>query len=156
MQEEREMSTCGEVMTSHPVCCLPDETADKAAQFMKSEDVGSIPVVQDRQSNRLIGIVTDRDLAVRVVAERRNAETTKVRDVMTRNPVTCRANDDVRMAFNAMVEHKVRRIPVVDETGSVIGIIAQADVATRTDEPANAIEVVREISISSETGEVNA
>ena len=150
------MSRCSEVMTMNPVCCLPDETVDKAAQFMKSEDVGSIPVVQDRQSNRLIGIVTDRDLAMRVVAERRDAETTKVREVMTPNPVTCRANDDLRMALNAMAQHKVRRIPVVDESGSVIGIIAQADVATRADEPTKTAELVKEISIPSETGEVRA
>jgi CBS domain-containing protein len=140
----------------NPVCCLPDETVDKAAQFMKSEDVGSIPVVQDRQSNRLIGIVTDRDLAIRAVAERRDAEITKVRDVMTPNPVTCRANDDLRMALNAMSEHKVRRIPVVDGNGNIIGIIALADVATRADEPTKTAEVVKEISIPSETGEVTA
>jgi CBS domain-containing protein len=143
-------------MTMNPVCCLPDETVDKAAQFMKSEDVGSIPVVQNRQSNRLIGIVTDRDLAIRVVAERRDAEATKVRDVMTQNPVTCLVNDDLRRAFNAMAEHKVRRIPVVDENGNIIGIIAQADVATRADEPTKTAEVVKEISIPSETGEVRA
>jgi CBS domain-containing protein len=150
------MSRCSEVMTMNPVCCLPDETVDKAAQFMKSEDVGSIPVVQDRQSNRLIGIVTDRDLAIRAVAERRDAEITKVRDVMTPNPVTCRANDDLRMALNAMSEHKVRRIPVVDGNGNIIGIIALADVATRADEPTKTAEVVKEISIPSETGEVTA
>jgi CBS domain-containing protein len=150
------MSTCAEVMTSHPVCCLPDETTDKAAQFMKSENVGAIPVVQDRQSNKLIGIVTDRDLALRVVAEKRNAEATKVRDVMTQNPVTCRANEDIRMALNAMAQHKVRRIPVVDGSGSIIGIIAQADLTTRTDEPTKTIEVVKEISIPTETGEVSA
>jgi len=138
-------------MTKDPVCCLPEDTADKAAQLMKKEDVGPVPVIESQQNNKLIGILTDRDLVIKVVAEGRDPKTTRIEDVMTRNPVTCRAEDDLQKAFKAMEEHQVRRIPVVDSSDRVLGIIAQADVAIRVGEPMKTAEVVKEISKSSAT-----
>jgi CBS domain-containing protein len=140
------MTTCRDVMTPDPVCCLANDTVDKAAQVMKNEDVGSVPVVESQESGRLIGIVTDRDLALKVVASGRDSRSTKIQDVMTRNPIACHADDDLQMALDAMAEYQVRRIPVVDRDNVIVGIIAQADVATRTENPRETAQVVEEIS----------
>lgn len=139
---------CTDVLTRDPVCCLPDDTVEQAARLMKKEDVGPIPVIENRQSKKLLGIVTDRDLAVKVVAEGRDNKKTKVEEIMTRNPVTCHPNDDLQVALDAMAQHQIRRVPVVDDQGRIIGIIAQADVATRTDDPERTADVVEEISRS--------
>jgi CBS domain-containing protein len=139
---------CKEIMTKDPVCCLPGDTVDQAAQLMEDEDVGSIPVVADQKTNRLIGIVTDRDLAVKVVAPARSIQSVTVEEVMSRDPVTCHADDDLQAAVDAMEKHQVRRIPVVDDKNQIIGIIAQADIATRAKEPETTAEVVEEISKS--------
>ena len=125
------MRTCSEVMTKNPVCCLPRDPVAKVAQLMKSTDVGSVPIVEDERSKRLIGIVTDRDLVVKMVAEGRDAGTARAEEVMSRGIVTCRAQDDVETALGAMSGNQLRRIPVVDDNGKIVGIIAQADVATR-------------------------
>ena len=137
---------CREIMTKDPVCCLPGDTVDKAALLMKTEEVGPIPVVTDQQTKRLVGIVTDRDLAVKVVAEALDARTTTVEEVMTTGVIACRADDDLRKALGAMEDHQVRRIPVVDNSDHIIGIIAQADIATRAKQPEKTAEVVKEIS----------
>ena len=140
------MKKCNEVMTKNPVCCLPDDSAEKAAELMKSGNIGSIPVIENAQTQKLVGIVTDRDLALKIVSEGRDAKSTKVEAVMTRKVVTCLADDDVQTALDAMAEHQLRRIPVVDNANKVVGIIAQADVATRVDQPEKTAEMVKEIS----------
>src|SRR5512134_1230412 len=103
------MKKCNEVMTKNPVCCLPIDTAAKAAQLMKRDNIGSIPVIENEQTKRLVGIVTDRDLALKIVAEGLDAESTKVEAVMTHKVVTCRAEDDLQKALDAMAEHRLRR-----------------------------------------------
>jgi CBS domain-containing protein len=113
---------------------------------MKDKDVGPVPIVQDKISKKLLGIVTDRDLALKVVAAGRDPNTTTVRDVMTTDVVTCREDDDIEQALDAMSHHQLRRILVVDNDKMLVGIIAQADVATRMDEPEKTGEVVKEIS----------
>ena len=140
------MKKCSDVMTQDPVCCLPTDTVSKAAQLMKTEDVGSIPVVEDEQTMKLIGIVTDRDLALQVVAPERDASTTQVEDVMTYEVITCRASDDVQKAVDAMAQHQLRRMPVIDGDHRIVGIISQADVATRVDRSEEIAEMVKEIS----------
>ena len=102
------MTKCSEVMTKHVVCCLPDDTVSEVAQLMKREDVGPIPVVQDVETKKLVGIVTDRDLALKIVAEERDPKSTKVKEVMTRDLVTCKADDDIKKAIDAMVKHQLR------------------------------------------------
>ncbi|HEY3041931.1 MAG TPA: CBS domain-containing protein [Pyrinomonadaceae bacterium] len=139
---------CEEIMTKDPTCCLPGDTVDQAAQLMKDEDVGSVPVIADHQTRRLLGIVTDRDLAVKVVAEARQIAAVTVEEIMTREPLTCHPNDDLQKAIDTMEKHRVRRIPVVDDNNQVIGIIAQADIAIRAHEPETTAEVVEEISRS--------
>lgn len=142
------MKKCNEVMTKNPICCLPDDMADKAAGLMKQGNIGSIPVVENEQSKKIAGIVTDRDLVMNIVAEGRDAKSTKVGSVMTRKVVTCRADDDLQKALDAMSSHQLRRIPVVDNNQQILGIIAQADVATRVNQPEKTAEVVKEISQS--------
>jgi CBS domain-containing protein len=140
------MKKCAEVMTRDPVCCLPGDSVAKAAQLMKSENIGSIPVIEDKQSQKLVGIVTDRDLALKIVAGALDATATTVETVMTHKVVTCHAEDDLQKALDAMAEHQLRRIPVVDNDNRIVGIIAQADVATRVDQPEKTAEMVKEIS----------
>lgn len=140
------MKTCNEVMTKDPVCCLPKDSVANAAELMKKGDIGSIPVIENEQSKKLIGIVTDRDLALKVVAGGLDAKSTTVETVMTRNVITCHADDDLNRALKAMAEHQLRRLPVVDHADRIVGIIAQADVATRIDQPEKTAEMVREIS----------
>lgn len=140
------MKKCNEVMTKNPVCCLPDDIAVKVAELMKSENIGSVPVIENEQTKKLVGIVTDRDFALRIVAEGLDAKSTKVEAVMTRKVVTCHVDDDLQKALDAMSEHQLRRIPVVDKEHKIVGIIAQADVATRVDQPEKTAEMVKEIS----------
>ena len=122
---------CSEIMTKDPECCVPSDSVMKAAQLMKSEDVGPIPIVEDKEEKKLTGIVTDRDLAIKVVTEARDPKTTQVEEVMSEGLVTCRENDDVQSVLKLMEDNQIRRIPVVDQSDHLLGIIAQADVATR-------------------------
>lgn len=145
-EEQGRRRTCGEVMTKDPVCCLPVDTVDHVAQLMTTEDVGSLPVVENFQTRRLVGIITDRDLTVQVVAEGRDSKGTLVEEVMTKEPAACHAEDDLEQALDAMATYQVRRIPVVDANGQIIGIITQADIATRIEAPQKTAEVVEEIS----------
>jgi CBS domain-containing protein len=140
------MMKCGEVMTKDPVCSLPNNTVKKVAQLMKRENIGSVPIVEDEQTRTLVGIVTDRDLALKIVAKGRDANSTKVEKVMTRQVVTCRAEDDVQKALDVMGKNQLRRIPIVDDDNRIVGIIAQADVATRMNQPEKTATVVKEIS----------
>jgi CBS domain-containing protein len=140
------MKKCNEVMTKNPACCLPKDSAAKAAGLMKSENIGSIPVIENEQTKKLVGIVTDRDLALKIVADGLDAKSTRVEAVMTSKVVTCLAGDDLQKALDAMAKHQLRRIPVVDNDNKVVGIIAQADVATRVDQPEKTAEMVKEIS----------
>ncbi len=138
--------TCGEIMSRHIVFCLPEDTVEHAAGLMREEGVGPVPVVADRESKKIVGIVTDRDLAIKVVAEGRDSKITTVDEVMTRNPVTCRQEDDVQNAMSLMTEHKVRRIPISDENERVVGIVSQADIATRSGDTKKTGQVVEDIS----------
>jgi CBS domain-containing protein len=140
------MKRCKDVMTKNPIGCLPDDSVVKAAQLMKDRDIGSVPVVENEESGKLVGIVTDRDLALEIVAEGRDPQTTKVEDVMSYNVVTCRAEDNLQEVMDVMTEYQLRRMPVVDHDDRIIGIITQADVATRTDQLEKTAEVVKGIS----------
>ncbi|HET6373837.1 MAG TPA: CBS domain-containing protein [Candidatus Polarisedimenticolia bacterium] len=137
------MKKCPDIMTKDPVSCAPGDTTDRAALLMKTKEIGPVPVVENR---RLVGIVTDRDLAIRVVAVGRDPKKTRVEEVMTRDVVTCRSQEDLEKALEAMTSNQLRRIPVVDEHDQIVGMIAQADVATSLNEPERVAEVVKEIS----------
>jgi len=137
---------CNEIMTVNPECCLPSDSVMKAAQLMKSEDVGPIPIVEDKNGKKLAGIITDRDLAIKVVAEARDPQATNVAEVMSDHVITCKEHDDVDKALKLMQDHQLRRIPVVDQGDHLLGIIAQADVATRLGSSRATGKVVEQIS----------
>lgn len=123
---------CRDLMTGNPECCTPDDTVARAAHIMRTEDVGPVPVVADLMDRRLIGIVTDRDLALKVVAEGRDPNT-RVEAVMSRALVTANPDDDVEVALDKMSHNQVRRLPIVDRNYCLIGIVSQADLARSVD-----------------------
>jgi CBS domain-containing protein len=133
-------------MTRNPVSARPDDTVASVARLMKENDIGPVPIVSDNNSKSLVGIVTDRDLAIKIVAAGRDPQSTPVSEVMTTNVVTCRDDDDIETALDAMSTQQLRRIPVVDDGNMLLGIIAQADIATRMNSPEKTGEVVKEIS----------
>jgi len=135
-----------DIMTKDPSCVTPDATVREAAQVMSRENVGIIPVVDERSAKRLVGVVTDRDIAIRCVAEGKDG-TCSVRDVMSVDKLaTCAEGDDVDSLMETMRAEKVRRIPIVDERGSLVGIVSQADVVRKAGDGQNAERTVERIS----------
>ena len=117
-----------EIMTEAPEVVAPDDTIADAARRMRDLDVGSLPVCD---GEKLVGMVTDRDIAVRAVADGRDAEDTCVCDVMTPEVVSLRVDDDIERARELMEERQVRRLPVLDEQKRLVGVVALGDLATR-------------------------
>jgi CBS domain-containing protein len=134
-----------EIMTSNVECVTREDSVQQAARIMRDSDVGAVPVVDDRSSMRLIGVITDRDIAVRHVAGD-NAEACSVGDHMTSGRIhTVGPNDDVDQVMKTMKAEQVRRVPVVDGE-RLVGIIAQADIATGSVGDKDTGEVVEKIS----------
>jgi CBS domain-containing protein len=131
-----------EVMTSNPRTIGADELVAEAAKLMRDEDVGLAPVVE---GDRLVGALTDRDIAIRVVAEGKDPASTPVREVASTDVVTVDPEQDLGEALNLMAQHQVRRIPVVEQDGRLVGVVAQADVARKADERQTG-ELVEQIS----------
>jgi CBS domain-containing protein len=130
-----------DLMTSQPATVGPDDPCAKAATLMREEDCGAIPVVK---GGKLIGIVTDRDITIRAVAEGRDPKTTKVSEVMSADPVTVTPDTDADEARRVMAEHQVRRLPVVDD-GHLLGIVVTAQLARR-ESSKEVGETIKEIS----------
>jgi CBS domain-containing protein len=116
-----------EVMTPRPACCTPDDTARDVATVMRDRDCGCVPII-DQSTAKLLGMVTDRDLAVRGVAIGASPDT-RIGDLMTASPLCCTEMDHLDKVERLMSIHQVRRMPVVDADGCCVGIIAQADLA---------------------------
>lgn len=134
-------------MTKQPSCVTPDATVREAAQLMKKEDIGIVPVVQSSGERKLVGLVTDRDIAIRCVAEGKDGANCRVSDVMSVDSLaTAKPNDDVNDVMNVMGREQVRRIPIVDERGSLVGIVSQADVARKARNEARVENTVEAIS----------
>jgi CBS domain-containing protein len=131
-----------EVMTSKLCSIDAEKPVAYAAKMMRDEDVGLAPIVE---GDRLVGTLTDRDIAIRVVAEGRDPESTKVRDVASTDLVTVDPQQDLDEALRLMAQHQVRRIPVVEEDGRLVGVVAQADVARDANERQTG-EIVEQIS----------
>jgi CBS domain-containing protein len=129
-------------MTADPSTIDADKSVVYAAKMMKDEDVGLAPIVE---GDRLIGTVTDRDIAIRVVAEGKDPESTIVREIASKQLVTIDPDQDLDEALRLMAQHQVRRLPVVEEDGRLVGVVAQADVA-REAKDAKTGQVVEEIS----------
>ena len=137
---------CDEVMTKDPVFCLPADNVLKASQLLKTHDVGSLPVVESEENKVVVGMLTDRDIVLKVVSEGRDTQTALVKDVMSAEVITCGTGDDMQVALDLMSKHQLRRLPVVDAEDKLVGIIAQADLATRMDQPVKTAETLKDVS----------
>ena len=115
-----------DVMTTAPICCQPHDSVERVAKLMAQHDCGVIPVCS---GGRLTGLITDRDIACRAVASGRTLAQLPVIDVMTKTVFTVREDDNVQVAIDTMEAKQVRRLPVVDKDGKVVGIIAPSDLA---------------------------
>jgi CBS domain-containing protein len=131
-----------DVMTSNPCSIDAEKSVAYAAKMMREEDVGLAPIVE---GDKLIGMLTDRDIAIRVVAEGRNPEQVKVADVASKQVVTVDPQQDLDEALRIMSKHQVRRLPVVEEDGKLVGVVAQADIAREGDDTQTG-KLVEEIS----------
>jgi CBS domain-containing protein len=129
-----------DLMTDSPAVVTPETSAQDAARLMQDNDCGSLPVVESRNSMKLVGMVTDRDLALRVLGRGLDGNT-PVREAMTRNVSSVKLDDDLKAVERVMTGQQVRRVPVVDGQDRVVGIVAQADLA-------------RELGTSQEVGRV--
>ena len=135
-----------DIMTRKPKSVTPETSVREAARLMKEEDVGVLPVVDRDGSDRLIGIVTDRDIAIRHVAEGHDSSSCPVSEAMTSSVRTAREDDDVDSVMDLMGKEQVRRIPVVDERGGLIGIVAQADIVREARDDRKAERTIEKIS----------
>ncbi|MFN2566816.1 MAG: CBS domain-containing protein [Gemmatimonadaceae bacterium] len=117
-----------QLMTASPACCTPDDPVQRVAQLMEDNDCGCIPVVAATNDNIVLGVITDRDIAIRGVAKGKGPDT-RVRDLMTPDPFCCSADADLKEVERVMADRQVRRVVVVDDAGCCVGMIAQADLA---------------------------
>lgn len=131
-----------ELMTKNPATAMPNSGLSEVAKMMRDCDCGAIPVVEN---NKVIGMITDRDITIRVIADNKNPQDVKVGDVMSKQVYTAKESDDVRDVANQMEKHKVRRVPVIDEQGKCVGIVSQADIALNTTDRTTA-DLVQKVS----------
>jgi CBS domain-containing protein len=135
-----------EIMTRNPTTVTPGTTVRDAAQLMQREDTGILPVVESEGEKKLVGVVTDRDIAIRVVAEGRGGDT-RVSEVMTSSRLaTLRPDADVDDVMDTMADQQVRRVPIVDERGALVGIVAQADIVRKARDEQKSERTVEKIS----------
>jgi CBS domain-containing protein len=134
-----------DIMTENPACCTKDTGLQEAARMMKDNDCGCIPVVTDTDTKKPVGVITDRDIALRAVAEGKNPLDLTVADAMTSNVETVKPNTSIEDCCNLMEDRQIRRVVVVDDSGACCGIIAQADIAIHAEDGKTA-EVVQEVS----------
>ena len=132
-----------EIMTSNPVVLRPDTMLREAAQKMRELDSGVMPV---GDSDRLVGMLTDRDITVRATADGKDPNTTPVRDVMTSDVVYCFADDDIELAARTMEENQIRRVMVLDRDKRLVGIASLGDIAMHAPTDRLAGEVIEAVS----------
>jgi CBS domain-containing protein len=145
-----------DVMTAEPACCVPTDTIQQAATLMVERDCGCIPVVENLQTKKIVGTLTDRDIACRCTAAGKGADAL-VTEAMSTSPSCCRPDDDIRDIERVMTERRVRRVPVVDENGCCVGIVAQADLARAARRGVTDQEVGRVVErVSEPTGQPRA
>jgi CBS domain-containing protein len=133
------------LMTENPRSCTPEASLQEAARMMAECDCGAIPVVQGDGARRVIGIITDRDVACRAVAQGKDPSQTKVSECMSRGLATVNEEDSIKDCCEAMEKAQVRRLLVLDIDGELCGIVSQADIALHLSKNKIA-EVVKEVS----------
>lgn len=126
------MSVVSEIMTRNPACCTPETSLVEAAELMVSFDCGEIPVINSYLDKKVIGILTDRDICVRIVAQNLNPKNFKVEDCMTKPAIALEESTSIEDCCRIMQENQIRRIPVVDEEGACVGIVSLADIVKYT------------------------
>jgi CBS domain-containing protein len=136
------------IMTKNPACCTSDSTLQEVAHMMEMYDCGCIPVVDNHQSKRPIGTITDRDITIRTFSTGKNPLDMKASDIMTTDIVTVTPDTNVYHCLNVMEDRQIRRVLVVDRSGKCVGIVAQADLAEHVTNPAETMEFLREVSES--------
>lgn len=134
-----------EIMSKNLACCTSETSLQEVAKMMVDNDCGCIPVVDSEASNKPIGMITDRDITIRTVAEGKNPLDLTAADAMSNDAVTVTAETSVEDCCNLMEDKQIRRIAVVDDNGCCCGIVAQADVAINSNAQRTA-EVVKEVS----------
>ena len=128
-----------EVMTTNPTCCIPSDTAQTAAIIMRDEDTGIVPIVEKKGSRKVVGVVTDRDLCIGVIAEKPigtesiSHANIPIEHCMTRQVVCCSADDDLDKVLDLMQENQVRRVLVIDGQDTILGVVSMADLMNRGD-----------------------
>jgi CBS domain-containing protein len=135
-----------DIMSRNPTCVTPETPVVDAARLMKEENIGVVPVVDTTSERRLVGVLTDRDIAVRAVAEGRDGTTTSVGHIMTSEVRTGRPDASVNDIMDLMGREQVRRIPIVDDRGILVGIVAQADIVLEARDNKKAEKTVEQIS----------
>ena len=133
-----------EVMTTDVTTLLPSATVQDAAHYMKTLNVGSIPICE---RNQLVGMLTDRDIVVRVIAERHNPETQQIQDVMTSQVDYCYEDQDVEEAAQVMQDRQIRRLPIIDRDNQLVGIVSLGDLAVKTNEEKTMAQALEQISL---------
>ena len=132
-----------DIMTEGVETITPDSTIADAAETMRNLDIGALPVCDGR---RLVGMLTDRDIAVRAVAEGRDPTKTRVSSCMSPEVLYCFEDQEAEEAERLMQQKQIRRLPILDRDKNLIGIVALADIATRIDDPEETARTIREIS----------
>lgn len=134
-----------EIMTAAPTCCSRGEKVQQAANIMRDLNVGVIPVVESETDDTLVGLVTDRDLCLGIVARGLDPASEEVSSCMSEDIVSCQADDNVEKVVALMQKHQIRRIPVVDAENHIEGIVSLADITVRAHEQ-DIAETITEIS----------
>jgi CBS domain-containing protein len=141
--EEGGEMKCSELMKTEPQCAKPSDTAAEVAERMRDRNVGFVPVCG--AAGEVLGTITDRDLAIRVVAARSNPESTLIEEVMSREAITCRASDDIEVAEELMSRHKKSRIMCTDDAGKLVGVISLSDIA-EVEQKGKAAAILRSVA----------
>ena len=136
-----------EIMTTDPACCLSETSLQEVGKMMIDHDCGEIPVIEDKETKLPIGVITDRDIVCRTVAQGLNPLDLTVADCMSKPCVTVTPDMSVEECSRIMEQNKIRRVPVVDAAGSCCGIVALADIALNANKTV-AAKVVKEVSES--------
>lgn len=141
------MKRCSEIMTPDPAFCRVGDRVSEAAEILRDRDIGAVPVTRE---GRLVGILTDRDIVTRIVADGLDPAEVPVEEAMTHDPFACRPADSMERVVEIMEERRVRRVPVVDDDGRLVGIVAQADLATKSHAPLMVADLLEGVSRSRE------
>jgi CBS domain-containing protein len=139
------MKKASDIMTKEPASCTPETDLQTVARMMVDHDCGEIPVVESEDSMKPVGVVTDRDITCRLVAEGKNPLHFKAKDAMSSPCITVRQDTSLEECLKVMQDQRIRRVPVIDENGNLCGIVAQADIALKTPSR-NTADVVKQVS----------